>query len=65
MHTSLCCPDDVKTMAGNDVNGDLERQKHCINGGLMRVWLTMDQNETRNNGAQVTDNIHSLDQMLV
>lgn len=22
----------------------------------MRVWLTMDQNETRNNGTQVTDN---------
>lgn len=25
----------------------------------------MDQNETRNNGTPVTDNIHSLDQMLL
>lgn len=30
MHTSLCCPDNVKTMAGNDANGDLEKQKHCM-----------------------------------
>lgn len=30
MHTSLCCPDDVKTMAGNDANGDLEKRKHCM-----------------------------------
>lgn len=29
---SICCPAEVETMAGNDVNGDLERQKHCITG---------------------------------
>lgn len=39
--------------------------KTLYKGGLMRVWLTMDQNESRNNGTQVTDNIHSLHQMLV
>lgn len=37
-------------MAGNDVNGDLEKKKTLYKGSLMRVWLTMDQNETRNNG---------------
>lgn len=30
---SLCYSGDGKTMAGNDANGDLERQKHCIKGG--------------------------------
>lgn len=39
--------------------------KTLYEGSLMRVWLTMDQNETRNNGTQLTDNIHSLHQMLV
>lgn len=40
-------------------------KKTSCEGGLMRVWLTMDQNVRRNNGARVTDNIHSLHQMLV
>lgn len=30
MHAWLCCPDGAKTMAGNDVNGDLEKQKNIV-----------------------------------
>lgn len=64
MHSSLCCPDSVRTIAGNDVNGDLERQKHCMMGvsresgwqWIKMRWRTMEQ-------TQASDNIHSLQQM--
>lgn len=65
MHTSLCCPDDVKNYGRKWCKWWPGEAKTLCKGSLMRVWLTMDQNETRNNGTQVTDNIHSLDQMLV
>lgn len=50
----LCCPDDDKTMAGNDVNGDPLKQKHCTQGGGVSwesgwQWI---KNASRNNGSR-------------
>lgn len=61
----LCCPDDDKTMAGNDVNGDLLKQKHCMQGVSWESGWQWIKNETRNNGADVIDNIYGFKQMLV
>lgn len=52
MHNSLCCQADVKTIAGNDVNGDLARQKHCIQGVSWESgwqWIKMSQETMEHN----------------
>ena len=56
------CP--AGTSAGNDVNGDLDGQTHCQSLDPWDVELTMDQWVQRNNRNNVTDNMHSLEQML-